>query len=104
MRELLPSTELLSAYFSRHGYWSAGSGKILHYFIDAPSWDAYYPPKQQENPFPPHVPWGKRPKSLPVGGPWQYSETDWHAFDVTDEEFGGDVKVADYVLQVFYCL
>jgi arylsulfatase A-like enzyme len=99
MREILPSTELLSAFFSRHGYWSTGSGKILHYFIDAPSWDSYYPEKTQENPFPPHMPWGKRPKSLPVGGPWQYSETDWHAFDVSDEEFGGDVKVADYVCE-----
>ena len=40
---------------------------------------------------------GKRPKSLPRGGPWQYVETDWHAFDVTDDEFGGDSKVADWV-------
>jgi hypothetical protein len=31
-----------------------------------------------------------RPVSLPVGGPWQYRETDWAALDVTDEEYGGD--------------
>jgi arylsulfatase A-like enzyme len=30
MREILPDAELLPKYFSRHGYWSAGSGKILH--------------------------------------------------------------------------
>jgi arylsulfatase A-like enzyme len=97
MREVLPDAILLPKYFSRHGYWSGGSGKILHYFIDAPSWDEYYPPKEGEDPFPPHIEWGKRPKSLPRGGPWQYTETDWHAFDVTDDEFGGDAKVADWI-------
>ena len=34
MRELLPDAELMPKYFSQNGYWSAGSGKILHYFID----------------------------------------------------------------------
>jgi arylsulfatase A-like enzyme len=97
MREVLPDAELLPKYFSRHGYWAGGSGKMLHYFIDARSWDEYYPKKETEDPFPPHMPWGKRPKSLPRGGPWQYVETDWHAFDVTDDEFGGDAKVADWV-------
>ena len=97
MREVLPDAELLPRYFSRHGYWSAGSGKMLHYFIDAASWDDYYPAKETENPFPPHIPWGKRPKSLPRGGDWQYVETDWAAFDVSDEEFGGDYKVAEWV-------
>lgn len=97
MRQIMPDAELLPKYFNRHGYWSGGSGKMLHYFIDAQSWDEYYPAKETENPFPPHMPWGERPKSLPRGGPWQYVETDWHAFDVTDDEFGGDSKVADYV-------
>ncbi|NNC90785.1 MAG: sulfatase-like hydrolase/transferase, partial [Akkermansiaceae bacterium] len=97
MREVLPDAELLPKYFSRHGYWAGGSGKMLHYFIDARSWDEYFPAKETENPFPPHIDWGKRPKSLPRGGPWQYVETDWHAFDVTDDEFGGDAKVADWV-------
>lgn len=97
MREVLPNAELIPKYFSNHGYWSGGSGKILHYFIDAPSWDEYYPPKEGEDPFPKHIDWGKRPKSLSRGGPWQYTETDWHAFDVTDDEFGGDAKVADWV-------
>jgi arylsulfatase A-like enzyme len=39
MRQVLPEAELLPRYFTKHGYWSAGSGKILHYFIDAASWD-----------------------------------------------------------------
>lgn len=97
MREIMPDAELLPKYFSRHGYWAGGSGKLLHYFIDARSWDEYYPAKETENPFPPHLDFGKRPKSLPRGGKWQYTETDWHAFDVSDEEFGGDVKVAEWV-------
>ncbi len=97
MRRVLPDAELIPKFFSRHGYWSAGSGKMLHYFTDARSWDEYYPPKETENPFPPTMDFGARPKSLPRGGPWQYVETDWHAFDVTDDAFGGDAKVADYI-------
>ena len=97
MRQVLPDAQLLPHYLSQHGYWSAGSGKMLHYFIDARSWDEYFPNKNTENPFPPHIPWGKRPKTLPRGGEWQYVETDWAAFDVTDEEFGGDYLVSKWV-------
>ena len=97
MRERMPDAELLPRYFSRHGYWSAGSGKILHYFIDARSWDAYYPPKQTEDPFPRTFYPAKRPVNLPVGGPWQYNETDWAALNVTDEEFGGDWLVSKWI-------
>ena len=43
MREVLPAAELLPRTFSRGGYWSAGSGKMLHYVIDARSWDDYFP-------------------------------------------------------------
>ena len=97
MRALLPDAELIPHFFSRHGYWSAGSGKMLHYFIDAPSWDDYYPDKTKENPFPAHLPWGARPKSLPRAGDWQYVETDWGAYDVSDEKFGGDYLVTQWV-------
>jgi arylsulfatase A-like enzyme len=45
MREVLPDADLIPKYFRQHGYWSAGSGKILHYFIDARSWDEYLPQK-----------------------------------------------------------
>lgn len=97
MRERMPDAELMPKYFSRHGYWSAGSGKILHYFTDAPSWDDYYPPKETEDPFPRTFYPKKRPVNLPVGGPWQYIETDWAALDVTDEEFGGDWLVSKWI-------
>ena len=97
MREVLPDTELLPKFFSRHGYWSSGSGKILHYFIDAPSWDDYFPAKETENPFPRTLYPDKRPVNLPRGGPWQYVETDWAGLDATDEEFGGDWLVSKYI-------
>ncbi len=97
MRELLPDAELMPKFFSRHGYWSAGSGKILHYFIDAQSWDEYYPPKETEDPFPRTLYPEKRPVSLPRGGPWQYVETDWGPLDATDEEFGGDWLVSKWI-------
>ena len=97
MRERMPDAELLPKYFSRHGYWSAGSGKILHYFIDAPSWDHYFPPKETEDPFPRTFYPEQRPVNLPRGGPWQYVETDWAALDVTDEEFGGDWLVTQWI-------
>ncbi|MGB7326430.1 MAG: sulfatase-like hydrolase/transferase [Rubripirellula sp.] len=97
MRELMPDAELMPKYFSRHGYWSAGSGKILHYFIDAASWDHYYPPKETEDPFPRTMYPKNRPVNLPVGGPWQYNETDWAGLDATDEEFGGDWLVSKWI-------
>jgi len=97
MREVLPRAELLPRYFSRHGYWSAGSGKLLHYFIDAASWDEYYPARESENPFPRTLYPKKRPVSLPRGGPWQYVETDWAPLDATDEEYGGDWLVSKWI-------
>ncbi|MEL6104574.1 MAG: sulfatase-like hydrolase/transferase [Planctomycetota bacterium] len=97
MRERMPDAELLPKYFSRHGYWSAGSGKLLHYFIDARSWDEYFPPKETEDPFPRTFYPKQRPVNLPRGGPWQYVETDWAALDVTDEEFGGDWLVSKWI-------
>jgi arylsulfatase A-like enzyme len=97
MREALPDAELLPKTFSKAGYWSGGSGKMLHYFIDARSWDEYFPAKETENPFPDTLGPPKRPVSLPRGGPWQYYETDWGPLDATDEEYGGDYSVAKWV-------
>lgn len=97
MRERMPNAELIPKHFSNHGYWSAGSGKLLHYFIDAESWDQYYPPRKTEDPFPRTFYPKNRPVNLPRGGPWQYVETDWAALDVTDEEFGGDWLVSKWI-------
>ncbi len=97
MREVMPTDEIMPKTFSQHGYWSAGSGKILHYFIDANSWDGYFPKKETENPFPRTLYPENRPVNLPRGGPWQYVETDWAALDATDEEFGGDWLVSKWI-------
>ena len=97
MRELMPEEVLIPKYFSDNGYWSAGSGKILHYFTDADSWDDYFPNKETENPFPSTKYPDKRPMSLPRAGDWQYIETDWGPLDVTDEQFGGDYSVAEWI-------
>ena len=97
MREILPDAELLPKYFANHGYWAGGSGKILHYFIDAQSWNEYFPAKETEDPFPRTLYPKQRPVSLPRGGPWQYIETDWGPLDATDEEFGGDWLVSKWI-------
>lgn len=97
MREVLPKAKIIPQHFRDNGYRAIGSGKMLHYFIDARSWDEYFPKKESENPFPFTLYPKKRPLSLPRGGPWQYVETDWGPLDATDEEFGGDFKVAEWV-------
>ena len=74
MRQILPEAELIPKYFSNHGYWAGGSGKILHYFIDAKSWDEYYPAKETEDPFPRTLYPKQRPVSLPRGAPGNTSK------------------------------
>lgn len=97
LRDVMPRAQLLPRHFSNHGYWSAGSGKMLHYIIDPVSWDDYFPEKAKDDPFPRTFDPPNRPVSLPVGGPWQYRETDWAALDVTDEGYGGDFLVAKWI-------
>lgn len=96
MRTVLPDAELMPKHFSRNGYWSAGAGKILHYFVDGPSWDDYFPSKDRENPFPRTFYPKERPVSLPRE-PWMYVESDWAELDMSDEEFGGDYLVSQWV-------
>jgi arylsulfatase A-like enzyme len=97
MREVMPTEKIIPQFLRDHGYHAAGSGKMLHYFIDAESWDEYFPKAASENPFPETFHPQKRPVSLERGGPWQYVETDWAALDVTDEEFGGDWSVSQWI-------
>lgn len=97
MRQLMPNETIIPQHFRNHGYYAAGSGKLLHYFIDAKSWDEYFPKAESENPFPDTFYPQQRPVSLQRGGPWQYVETDWAALDVTDEEFGGDWSVSKWI-------
>ncbi|WP_369016058.1 sulfatase-like hydrolase/transferase [Armatimonas sp.] len=97
MREVLPDAKLLPAVLRESGYTALGSGKLLHYFTDARSWDRYFPEASTENPLPETLYPAKRPVSLPRAGEWQYIETDWGALDTTDEAFGGDYSVSTWV-------
>lgn len=97
MRDVLPDAKLLPVLLREQGYTPLGSGKILHYFIDANSWDTYYPEAKTEDPFPRTMYPKTRPLSLPRAGAWQYVETDWGPLDATDEEYGGDTLVAKWV-------
>lgn len=97
LRDVLPDVTLLPKHFSNHGYESSGSGKMLHYIIDAQSWDDYFPAKSTEMPIPETKYPDKRPLNLPRAGPWQYVETDWGPLDAADSEFGGDYAVSEWV-------
>lgn len=97
LRDVMPDVSLMPRHFANHGYHAAGSGKILHYVIDPPSWDEYFPKKEGDDPFPFTLYPKKRPVSLPRAGEWQYMETDWAKLDCTDEEFGGDHKVTEWI-------
>ena len=99
MRSVMPAAEIIPKTLIRHGYHAIGSGKMLHYFIDAASWNSYFPKKETENPFPRTLYPKTRPLSLPRGGAWQYVETDWGPLEATDEEFGGDYLVTNWVKQ-----
>lgn len=99
LREILPEVTLMPRHFANHGYHAAGAGKILHYIIDAPSWDSYFPDKAKENPLPFTLYPEKRPVALPRAGRWQYIETDWGPLDATDQEFGGDYAVTKWVAE-----
>ncbi len=99
MRNVMPNQEIIPKTLMRHGYYACGSGKMLHYFIDADSWHQYFPKKETENPFPRTLYPETRPLSLPRGGPWQYVETDWGPLDATDQQYGGDYLVTDWVSQ-----
>jgi arylsulfatase A-like enzyme len=61
LRDGLPRTDLLPRHLSRHGYWSAGSGKLLHYIVDPVSWHEYFPEKTKDDPFPRTFDPAKRP-------------------------------------------
>jgi arylsulfatase A-like enzyme len=95
-REVLPDAVTLPRYFSDHGYWSAGAGKIFHNNMPDPgSWDDYFPSKER------HMPAYVRPN--PEGTvhmpPFEnmYMAFDWAPLDIPDEETG-DYKSVSWVI------
>ncbi len=85
-REYIPEAVTIPQYFTRHGYWSAGAGKIFHNsFPDPQSWEDYFPSKTEH--FPPYI----YPDDRPVNMPYyedMYREFDWWGHDRPDEETG----------------
>ncbi len=95
-REVLPDAQTLPQHFSKHGYWSAGAGKIFHNNMPDPqSWDDYYPSKEK------HMPDYFRPKSgETVNMPYfpnMYLDFDWSPIEIPDEKTG-DYKSVDWVI------
>ncbi len=96
-REVLPDVVTLPKYFSNHGYWSAGAGKIFHNNMPDPeSWDDYFPSKEQ------HMPRYFYPqRGSTVNMPafeHMYGDFDWAPLDLADEETG-DFQSVDWVIQ-----
>lgn len=93
-REYLPDAVTIPQYFTKHGYWSAGAGKIFHNsFPDPQSWENYFPSKTKH--FPPYI----YPDDRPVNMPYyedMYVEFDWWGHDQPDEETG-DFKSVQWV-------
>lgn len=98
-REVLPDAETLPKYFSRHGYWSAGAGKIFHNDQPDPaSWDNYFPSKEK------HMPDHRQPPGVAAGEtaampkfPDMYGAFDWAPLDVPVEETG-DYQSVSWVI------
>ncbi len=86
-REVLPDVETLPRYFSNHGYWSAGAGKIFHNNMPDPqSWDDYFPSKEK------HMPDYHRPNpdgtvNMPAFE-HMYGAFDWSPIELPVEETG----------------
>jgi arylsulfatase A-like enzyme len=95
-REVLPKAQTLPKYFSDHGYWSAGAGKIFHNNMPDPrSWDDYFPSKEK------HMPGYFRPRvGKTVNMPYfpnMYRDFDWSPIEIPDEKTG-DYKSVSWVI------
>jgi arylsulfatase A-like enzyme len=98
-REVLPDAVTLPRYFSQHGYWSAGAGKIFHNNMPDPrSWDDYYPSKEK------HMPdhYEPNPGGTVNMPPFKnmYMCFDWSPIDISVEETGDYQSVAWIIRQL----
>jgi arylsulfatase A-like enzyme len=95
-REVLPDVVTLPRYFSNHGYWAVGAGKIFHNNMPDPqSWDDYYPSKTKHMPDY-YIPNPQGTVNMP---PFKnmYGSFDWSPIDVPDEETG-DYRSVSWVI------
>ena len=84
----------LNQHFRKHGYYTAGAGKIYHYDqVDSSGWDDYFP--GIFNP----MPADNLPENRPLNMPpfkYMYNMFDWGGLAITDEETG-DFKTVNYI-------
>jgi arylsulfatase A-like enzyme len=91
-RPAMPGAVTLPQHFTKHGYWSAGAGKIYHgSFPDPASWQAYYPSQKRNKPPDP------APAQRPVNGIPKTRHFDWGPVAKPASAMG-DYKVADWVI------
>lgn len=91
-RKAMPDAVTLPQHFTKHGYWSAGAGKIYHgNYPDPASWETYFPDQKKNKPSDP-LP-GKRP----VNGIPKTAHFDWGPLNDSPSAMG-DYKVADWII------
>jgi len=94
-REVIPEHTSLGTYFRKHGYYSAGAGKIFHYhMVDPECWDAYWP-SQEKNMPDEYLPPPPRPVNMPEFEN-MYKMFDWTPLDI-DDPLMGDYQSVAYV-------
>ncbi len=105
-REVIKDPVTIGHYFRKHGYLSAGAGKIFHYHMtDSTCWDSYWPSQKQNMPaeFMPQDHPGiaedelkeYRTLNMPMFKN-MYTMFDWAAMDVEDSVMG-DFKSVEHV-------
>ena len=91
-RPAMPKAVTLPQHFTKHGYWSAGAGKIYHgSFPDPASWQAYFPSQKKNKPPDP------APANRPVNGIPKMRHFDWGPVAKPASAMG-DYQVADWVI------
>jgi arylsulfatase A-like enzyme len=91
-RKAMPTAVTLPQHFTKHGYWSAGAGKIYHgRYPDPASWQAYFPSQKRNKPPDP------APVNRPVNGIPKAAHFDWGPVAKPASAMG-DYQVADWVI------
>lgn len=95
-RKAIPKAATLGSYFRKHGYYSAGAGKIFHYTqIDPNGWESYFPSLEKpmlEGFYPNPGGTVNMPKF-----PGMYGEFDWSPIPLADGETA-DGKTVSWVI------
>jgi arylsulfatase A-like enzyme len=89
----LKNAVTLPQHFMQNGYTAVGGGKIYHgAFPDPPSWNAYFPSQQRNQPENPV------PENRPANGIPRTAHFDWGPVNVKDADMG-DMKTVDWAIE-----